>query len=433
MNAIFAIAAKDICLLLRDKGGVFWVIGFPILMAVLMGTMFRGGGGDSKMALAVIDKDRSAGSTAFIAKLGALSGVRVIDPAPTEQEARDLVRRGRAVASVVLKPGFGETMGLFGGSGEPLMVVAADPSRSAEAGFLEGMLTQSAFQVLAGRFQDRSWIASQTAGALRSIEADSGLAEGDRSTLRTMLKSLNDFAGSASDSLLAAGPFGMGTGGAAAETSGSMGLAIGKEEVVRERTNSYAITFPQGVLWGLIGATAAFAISLVGERQQGTLVRLRMAPLSRAQLLAGKGVACFATCLAITLLLLAIAVLIFDVRVHQPMLLAAATLCVCFCFTGMMMLIATFGRTESAVDGAGRGILLLFAMIGGGMFPLMLMPAWLFKVSSFSPVKWAIYALEGALWRRFSVSEMLLPCGILLAIGVVSFAVGVLRFRKIDG
>jgi ABC-2 type transport system permease protein len=39
-------------------------------------------------------------------------------------------------------------------------------------------------------------------------------------------------------------------------------------------------------------------------------------------------------------------------------------------------------------------------------------------------VKWAIVALEGATWREFGWSEMLMPCGILLAVGLVSFAIG---------
>jgi ABC-2 type transport system permease protein len=48
---------------------------------------------------------------------------------------------------------------------------------------------------------------------------------------------------------------------------------------------------------------------------------------------------------------------------------------------------------------------------------------------NFSPVKWAILAMEGALWRGFSLREMLLPCAILVAVGIVTFAIGVRTFR----
>jgi hypothetical protein len=38
--------------------------------------------------------------------------------------------------------------------------------------------------------------------------------------------------------------------------------------------------------------------------------------------------------------------------------------------------------------------------------------------------------MEGGIWRNFSLTEMLLPCGILLALGSAFFAVGVLMLRR---
>jgi ABC-2 type transport system permease protein len=46
-----------------------------------------------------------------------------------------------------------------------------------------------------------------------------------------------------------------------------------------------------------------------------------------------------------------------------------------------------------------------------------------------SPAKWAVLAFEGAIWRDFSAAEMLVPCGILVVVGLVSFAVGTRAFR----
>jgi ABC-2 type transport system permease protein len=39
-------------------------------------------------------------------------------------------------------------------------------------------------------------------------------------------------------------------------------------------------------------------------------------------------------------------------------------------------------------------------------------------------VKWGIYALEGTIWRDFSFSEMLIPCAVLLGIGLVRYLIG---------
>jgi len=72
------------------------------------------------------------------------------------------------------------------------------------------------------------------------------------------------------------------------------------------------------------------------------------------------------------------------------------------------------------------------AMLGGGMIPLFVMPAWLQTASNFSPVKWGIYALEGAIWRGLGPGELLTAWGILLAVGVVGFALGVKSLSRQD-
>jgi ABC-2 type transport system permease protein len=48
-----------------------------------------------------------------------------------------------------------------------------------------------------------------------------------------------------------------------------------------------------------------------------------------------------------------------------------------------------------------------------------------------SPVKWAILAFEGAIWRGFSWQEMMLPFAILLATGAVTFLLGARAFRTV--
>jgi ABC-2 type transport system permease protein len=97
-----------------------------------------------------------------------------------------------------------------------------------------------------------------------------------------------------------------------------------------------------------------------------------------------------------------------------------------------MMLLSVLGQTEQAVGGSASAIMVVMAMFGGGMIPLIAMPDWMQTASNISPVKWGILALEGAIWRGFSASEMLLPCGILLAVGAISFALGVRILARRD-
>ena len=213
-------------------------------------------------------------------------------------------------------------------------------------------------------------------------------------------------------------------------TTGARGwqpLELVRQDVTRQSSgprNGFEITFVQGMLWGIIGCMMSFAISLVAERTHGTFVRLRMAPVSAAQLLGGKALACFVTLLLMQSMLLTVGMLFFGMHVASPLLLAVAMLSASTAFVGVMMLIASLGRTEEAASGAGWAIMMPMAMLGGAMIPLIAMPAWMISVSHASPIKWAVLALEGAIWRGFGPADMLLPCGILLTVGILSFAAG---------
>jgi ABC-2 type transport system permease protein len=98
-------------------------------------------------------------------------------------------------------------------------------------------------------------------------------------------------------------------------------------------------------------------------------------------------------------------------------------------FVGIMMLVSVLGKTEQSAAGAGWAVMMPIAMLGGGMIPLFLMPPWMVVAGNFSPAKWSVLALEGAIWRGFSFQDMLLPCGILILVGAVCFAIGTRTFR----
>ena len=121
---------------------------------------------------------------------------------------------------------------------------------------------------------------------------------------------------------------------------------------------------------------------------------------------------------------------VFGMPMQSFALLAVALFAIAICFSGLMMMLAALAKTEQALNGMGWAVLMIFAMVGGAMLPLFLMPEWLQHASHVSPVKWGILALEGAIWRDFSLREMLLPCTVLLGIGLVSYAVGLNRFKR---
>ena len=411
IKTVFAIAFKDLRLLMRDHAGIFWVIGFPLLMATFFGSIFGSGErGARAMPVAVVDEDATPVSQAFIQRLEK-SEALAVQRLP-RADAQESVRRGKLVAYVVLKKGFGESSGFFGNQALPLEV-GIDPSRRAESGYLQGILTEAAFRAM--QEQDPANMRPKVQESLKEIESAEGIPPDQRKILTRFMGELDQFLGTVD-------PAGYKKG---LQTDGAR-IEVVPVTTQREGPRSaFEISFPQAILWGLIGCVAAFAISIVNERAYGTFLRLRIAPISRGQILAGKGSACFLACVIEIGLLLATGHFIFGVRLQNAVSLALAIASTSAGFVGIMMLLSVLGKTEQAVAGAGWGILIVMAMFGGGMVPLMMMPGWMQRISHLSPVKWGILALEGAIWRGFTLGEMFIPCAILLAVGVICFGAGV--------
>ncbi len=426
MRTVITLALKDLRLLWRDRFGLFWVLAFPLLMALFFGSVFSSGSSNrAAMKIMAVDQAQTESSRLFFARLDSSAALTVVESSP--DSARMLVRRGKAVAYVIAHPGFGSFGSMFGGDSASL-TVGIDPSRKAEAGYLQGLLTKAWFSLLQDQFFNPSTAREQLTSVLDQIKHDSSTSSEQRDVLTSFFSSLHDFMAEIDTGVLA--------GDSSGETTAIAGPKIEIEDVARESVgprSSWEITFPQALMWALIGCTAAFAISIVTERTRGTLLRLRLAPLRRSQILAGKGLACFLFSVAVCCLLLLLAKLIFQIRTPDLLLLGMAVLACGVCFVGLMMLISVLGKTEQAVGGAGWAILLVMSMTGGGMVPLMAMPKWLLTVGHISPVKWGILALEGAIWRDFSYAEMALPLGVLVGIGVVAFTVGVVVFRRVHG
>jgi len=416
MHAVLALAANDLRLLARRRGDLFFTFGWPLIVAIFFGLLFAGPGeGRSALGVALVDEDGTEGSQSFAARLFADPGLGVVRT--TREEGETLVREGKRTACVILKAGFGAAAGRPFFGRPPQVEVVSDPGRQAESALLAGLLHRTAAEGLQRMLNDpeamQKVIRQARSGLVfgPSLGDKEGLAATDR-----FLVELQRF--------LERRPAAAGGGGAPLElqTTPLAARRLGPR-------SSFEFSFPQGILWGIMGCAATFGVGLVAERTQGTLVRLLTTPLTRAQVLLGKAVACAVAILGVEALLLLVGALGFGVRPASLTLLLAASLSTAVAFVGLMMLISTLGRTERSASGAGWAILLVMSMLGGGMVPLFVMPGWMASASNVSPVKWAVLAFEGALWRGFDVREMVLPCAILLVVGALSFVLGVRNFR----
>ncbi len=420
MSNIVTMALKDIRLLFRDRLSLFFVLLWPLTMAIFFGAMFSGlASGPESVPVALADEDRTAGSERFAARLAELDGLAV-EVVPREQ-GLDLIRRGRAPVLVTLQPGFGAALdNPFVAT--PRLEMAVDPRQAAVAGMVRGLLLESAGAELADLMADPARMA--TANAANRT----GIAALPPSAARDEFLSFLDTTPRIS-SLIEE----LGIGGATtAATRGGTPLEVEQTTVQAEQrgpTNAYATTFPQAMIWALIGGAASFSLSLTLERSRGTLLRLLVSPTGTREVLASKALAAMATSVAVTTALIALGIAAFGVEPRSYPLLALAVLCGAICFSGLTMAFSVLGSTEGGTAGVSWGIMLPMSMLGGVMFPLFLMPQWMQVLSNISPMKWALLALEGAVWRGFTPVEMIPPCSVLVLIGVVTFSFGASRLR----
>jgi ABC-2 type transport system permease protein len=421
VNALLTIARKDLKLLARNKAAAFWVLLFPLLMACFFGFV-NSGGRRVSLPIAVVDLDQTPYSKSLVLRLRESEALRVRET--TLDSATTAVRRGDLAAYVALRPGMSQNFGFSADSASGIEI-GIDPRQRATADMLRGLVSQAVFLGMRESFGSGGTGRDMVAQQLERLRADTTMTPERRARSENVLHSLESFMTTLDSVRTPAGASDTTT--AASVGDGSAGPRIHMVEVTEQDTGprtAYEVTFPSALAWALIGTCMSFVISIVYERLTGTFLRLRLAPVSRAQVLAGKALACFISCLGSTAFLLTIGILLFHIRVTNPPGLLAAIVAAAFCFPGLMMLIASLGRSPESVSGAGWAVMLVMSMTGGGMIPLIAMPEWMQKVSHFSLVKWAIVGVEGAVWRGFSWGEMALPLGILVAAGALALGLG---------
>ena len=340
------------------------------------------------------------------------------------------------MALLVLEEGFGETAGVFW-EPPPTIQLGVDPSRTAESGMLQGLIMEAIGQLSSQRFQDSDKMRDYLKRSRQSITKDEEISAADRLLMNSFFSSVEGMIGSIeslqTESEETATRPGMSDGFQFAniktiDVSRKIDPRSSAGQILKLRSR-WDISFPQAMMWGVMSCVAGFAISIARERSRGTMLRLQIAPLSRFQILAGKALACFLTVILV-IAFMTILGLFLGMKPNHFGLLALAAICVAYCFVGIMMVMSVLGKTEASVNGAGWAINMVMAMVGGAMIPVMFMPAFIKQFSVVSPIKWSILSIEGAIWREFSLAEMLLPCGILLAFGTAGLLVGALIINK---
>ena len=180
-----------------------------------------------------------------------------------------------------------------------------------------------------------------------------------------------------------------------------------------------------------IATTFATAMSVVRERERGTLEQLLVSPLSRWGLMLGKLTPYFLIGMVMSAGLFAIMHWLFSVPIAGSVTaLFVSTAVYCFCLLSMGLLIST--RAQNSMQSLQMSMTLIMPSVffSGFIFPRETMP-WIFHfIGSLLPTTYFIELERAIILRGASLGEFWQHLAMLAAMGVGLFALCAVRFKQ---
>jgi ABC-type Na+ efflux pump permease subunit len=182
---------------------------------------------------------------------------------------------------------------------------------------------------------------------------------------------------------------GEGKGGGAATTYKEEGTGL-----LKLGSQRYKILVPSYTVMFSYFLVLTVGWIFVAERRQGTLKRLRAAPISRADILLGKLAPCYLVSIAQGLCLIVAGKVIFQMDWgQQPWWFIPVVLSTSVAAMGMGVLVAAVAKSEAQVAIYGSLLVLVLAGLSGALMGnRALMPPAMQQISRITPLAWSLDA-----------------------------------------
>lgn len=401
---VWSLARKDLRLLLRDPRALVVLLAMPLIFILVLGVSLGEGFGqkpDDRLRISVVDLDKPfydevtkkeiAWSKTVVNDLAQTAGIRV-EVIPTEAEAVQLVNDGQRAAVLVFGPSFSEKMtksSFLPGGVNPLFRDGVD-IKALDARMLvdQTQLTAASIIEQVGQVTMLRVVLPWMIGrAFEKIGNQMGKLV--KNALQSMFPSY-DLTGTTWQAL---------TRSAEREDERAVVSIYGSEKgtgLLGRGAQRYQTLVPSYTVMFAYFLVLTVGWLFVAERRQGTLKRLRAAPLSRTQILLGKLLPCFALSLAQGILLLLAGKLIFGMSWGEnPWWLLLVVFTTSLSAMGLALLVASVAKSEAQVAIYGTLLVLVLAGISGCLMgDRDLMPENMRQFSLITPQAWALLAYK---------------------------------------
>ncbi len=178
-------------------------------------------------------------------------------------------------------------------------------------------------------------------------------------------------------------------------------------------------------------ATSLTALSIVRERERGTIEQLIVTPIRSWELILAKIIPYILVSFADMILILLIGTIWFGVPIQGDLVLLFVMAGLYLLPTlGLGLLISTFAQTQRQAQMMTMPIILPAMMLSGFIFPVASLPPFLQFVGELLPPTYFIYILRSIVIKGVGI-EMFIPQTLALVVfSIILLTVAALRFRK---
>ena len=409
---ILATVYKEFLLLVRDPGGMALIFIMPlalvIVMALVQDAPFRDYQ-EIKLEVLFIDEDQDSLSAKVIKAFQASPNVVLIEKHDTT-EAKRLVQAGKFKAAIVLPKSASTNLrrktkqlitSVFSNFGFPAEIDSTQLPAINIKIFFDPAIKSNYKQALSGSVEKIA-ATVQTEWVLDELQQQ--LSEGKEEAPKKIAIDVSKI---------------MRVDQRFASENKYQGLML----------NSVQHNVPAWTMFAMFFILYPLAGNFIKEREEGSMLRLRLISGSQWPVISGKFGFYFLICLVQFLLMIAVGIFIMPligltklVLGSNPLGILITACSVAMAATGYGVLIAVYFRTAQQALSFGSVSVVILSAIGGVWVPIYVMPEILQTVSRFSPMSWGLESFNDLFLRQASI-RAILP-NVLRLIGFALVALG---------
>jgi ABC-2 type transport system permease protein len=369
-DRLFSMMSKEFTQMRRDRHTLGMLMGIPVFQLLLFGFAIRQE--VRNLPTVVYDASRTQQSRTLVQQFTATGNFRLRGYVPSYEAAQRNVDAGRARAAIVIPEGYARDLKRGRTTPVQVMVDASDPT---------------AAQAAIG--------AAQLVGQRQSLEI-----------LRQ-------------------------------RTPGAAGIGALPIDVRVRPLYNPALASALYIVPGIIGMILSnmlimmTALSLVRERELGTMEQLIVTPLNRSEIMLGKIAPYVLVGLVQTTAILLMGALIFHVPIRGSLLLIyLASLVFITASLGLGLFISTLSTTQAQAMQSSFFFLLPNVLLSGFMFPREAMPPLAGMAGNLLPLTHFLQLIRGVILKGVGVAELWPQIVTLLGFGFLFFTFATMRFQK---